>query len=70
MPATSKDLLENGGVGTAAAYLILHVPTSWLGALPPLPDGAGTTLVPALGTVIGAAIHAVRRRRVNQTTEG
>lgn len=60
-PATRDDVVQNGSVGYAAAYVILTGSTQWLGVLPPIPDGLGEPLTAALATLIGCVLFHTRR---------
>jgi len=73
MPDSPQSLLQDGGVGVSAAYVVLTVPTSWLGVLPAIPDGLTVPLTTAFGTVLGCAFRGTRlaraARKAKQSTD-
>lgn len=53
----AMEMVKQGGAGSAISYLLLTVPTDWLGYLPAIPEGHYLPMVAALGAVITAALR-------------
>lgn len=57
------DYAGKGTVGGSLAFLLIVVPTEWLGWLPPVPDGFLLPMIGALGTVLTAVLALILQKR-------
>jgi hypothetical protein len=61
-PDASK-LVQQGGVGSAIAYVALTAPTEWLKVLPVVPGGHYLPMVAALGAIVTAGLALFGKKR-------
>jgi hypothetical protein len=59
MKPDATKLVQQGGVGSAIAYVALTAPTEWLKVLPVIPEGHYLPMVAALGAIITAALALI-----------